>query len=258
MRKLVLNLVMATLTVLVAFTSCKKNDDDSKVQLHLLETITYSSGNSIRYTYDNQSRITKMYMYMGKDLLITITVTYSEQDVITLTYNDIANPENNFTGKHIKNGNTVTFYKNEELAHTISLNNEEYPIRIEGMVEEQNGEWVPYVYTYQYQDGNMIQMNYVASVNDIESGNSTEYKYDNKKSPFYNCKSPAWLLGNPLGSSYGRQNNVIEQISSFFNIKTEYDYEYNAAEYPTKCTMTSKIEGFEGNESKIIVEFTYR
>jgi len=253
-RKVLKYLVITVLSAV--FTSCQKDDDDSKVQL--LETITYSSGNSAKYEYDNQNRISKMYTYMNTKLLTKTTITYSGKDLITFMHEDIDYPENNLTGKHIKNGYTITSYKNEEPTGTIYLNNDGYPIRTEGMTEEEDGEWVSYIYTFQYQDGNMIKMNYTASLNGVESVGSTEYKYDNKKSPLNNCKSPTWLVGNPLGSLYGRQNNVIEQTSSFLNVKIEYDYEYDDAEYPTKCTMTYKAEIFEGNEYKNIIEFKYK
>ena len=258
MKRLILNyLILLSLIVFVVLTSCKKNDDDSKVQL--LETITYSKGNVVKYEYDHQNRISKIYTYIDENLLSTTTVVYSGKDLITLIHEENNNPENNFTGKHIKNGNTITSYKNEELASTMYLNNDGYPIRNEGMVEEE-GEMVSYVYAFQYQDGNMTKMNNTMSLNGVETVSSTEYKYDNKKSPFYNCKSPKWLTGNPIGSLYGRQNNVIEQTSSFFKVKIEYDYKYDDAEYPTKCTMIYKIEAFESNEYTYtnVIEFKYK
>ena len=258
MNRIITNyLVIATLAASAVLTSCKKEIDDGKVQL--LETMTINDGSCVKYTYDNQNRVSEFFMYENEKLSSVTAITYSGHDLITVIHENFDNSEENFAGKFVKNGNTITFYSNEELTYTMYLDNNEYPVRIEGISNEGEGFLYNYVMTFQYQDGNMTKMNTTITFNgEITSESSTEYKYDNKKSPFYYCRSPIWMVSNTIGP-YSIQNNVIEQkISSLFNVKTEIIYEYDSAGFPTRGVMTSEVEGFGGDENTNIVEYKYK
>ena len=68
--------------------------------------------------------------------------------------------------------------------------------------------------------------------------NSREYKYDDKKSPFYSCKNPKWSwLIIYQGFSALSQNNIIEEKygdSLYPEYITKREYVYDSDGYPTK------------------------
>ena len=112
------------------------------------------------------------------------------------------------------------------------------------------------VLDYLYQNGNMVKFTHVYN---YEAGGThkaiDEYKYDNKKSPMYNCTTPQWyLIYSFIDIMISTPNNMIERKWSVdSNTGAEaYEYEYDSDGYPTKRITT------DGLGRKVVTEFTYK
>jgi len=260
MKKVGLNhLVIAALAISAAFTSCGGGGEDyigDKVQL--LETITSHINGSytIKYEYDNLNRIIGISEYDSNENRgsKTTTFSYSGNDLVKIVSKTINNPEHVLTTEYSKNGNRITMMEETNdsgyiQTSTINLNDEGFPTKFETIFE--NGSSM--VRTYQIQNNNLTKHSYIhTGISEI----STDYKYDNNKSPFYHCNTPKWhfiihmgLVGNVV---YCGQNNVTE-ISTDGGRMIEYEYEYNSAGFPTKCTISGAILGGEN-----VTTFKYR
>ena len=259
--------VMYSCTKTIIYSDEDENGDgNNNREVQLLESMTYKHNNGItqtfKYEYDNQNRFSKLYIYRGTQLSVTRTIVYSGNLV---TVNTITGtPEVNFAIKYVKNGNTITSTEGfEGGVAIIYLNNNEYPIKM--VMSDEIDEAT---FTYQYQSGNMTEMSSIAT--DVEFNEITSYsiscKYDNKKSPFFYCKSPEWLMVTGIipGFNYFAQNNMLEQTQSTRNNNQvtgagvmKYDYEYDSAGFPIKC----KVTFHEGSSAKIVhtydIEYKY-
>jgi len=167
------------------------------------------------------------------------TLTYNGNDLVKMT-NYIDN-QFNFILDFSKKGNKITanFRYSDEEEYEAELNSDGYPIKM-----GQGGENIN---TFQYLDGN------VASI--ITTYDNRTFKYDDKKSPLYYCKTPKWFsIGvGQLFSLFAIKNNIIEwnykhtHDGEIYERTTEYTYEYDNNDFPTKMYQ----------DGKLIATFTY-
>ena len=233
-------LVIAVIAASVVFTSCDKDDDIGRVQL--LETIIYEGSFYEKYEYDNQNRITKISMYSDDENVgYTKFFTYSENDLVEVF---VLGSTEEYT--KIKNKISVTKKNNSGNVYstaTIDLDNDELPTKIEELNEEYSE-----IITYQYQRGNMTNRTLKRIQNNETQEFTNKNKFDNKKSPYYHCKTPNWYLIENY--SVGK-SNIIE-VSYGNKEKTLFKYEYDRAGFPTKCTMKLPSGG------ETVKEFKYK
>jgi YD repeat-containing protein len=238
MKKIIFNyLTIAALVVAAAFTSCNKDDDKNENGggggggtdvVKLLTSMTDGDGWVGKFEYDNQSRITKTLSYRNEELRWSYTYIYSGDDVIKITHECVDFPEDNYTFDISKNGNQISNGHN-----VFDLNSDGYPVKL----SFENG----YVMTFEYQDGNMTKFH------SSSHGGDCVLKYDDKKSPFYHCKSPKWLLFTldvpfeSLNLYGGMGKNNQTEILFGEGGKYEYTYEYDSDGYPSKITVTSGV-----------------
>jgi len=188
----------------------------------LLESITDENGNvQKRFEYDKQNRIVKI----DND-----TITYAD-NLITVG-----------TQKYVINGNTVT------------VDGSSFTIDKDGYFIKREGE--DWALTLEYRDGNLIKRSYEGELPSVDVMD----KYDDKKSPFFNCNSPKWLLYELriLDSyiTFISKNNVLEMnTQGDNNITRVYKYEYDGDGFPTKLTEEATDED---NTTRTITRFTYR
>jgi hypothetical protein len=149
--------------------------------------------------------------------------------------------DNFYTYDFSKNGNEIIVHGQGQHISTIELNSEEYPIKESRLGD--NG-FHPN-HTWQYLNGNLASICGIGANYDKQS-----FRYDNKKSPFYYCKTPKWLLiWYGAGGLYSDiKNNRIETIDrervdgNIYEYITEYTYEYDSNGFPIK--MNSSIGEF--------------
>ena len=247
MKKVFLNCVFITVFALIiaAFISCV-SVNKGKDGVYLLESMTVVSDrwgiSTYSFEYDDNNRIIRISYYQeADDLLTTVMLEYSGNDLVNLQrtghiYAGDAEFEN-----YTRNGNTITIAQTtsygEKRTHTINLNDDGYIVR-DGYT------------TYQYNGVNPVKMIYSApETNEMEE----EYQYDNKKSPFYYDKTPKWFLQYFFGAT-GIINNVIVVRTNLVDF--DYNYEFNAGGLPTKQTVSFAHGGIVdyGN----VTHFVYR
>ena len=245
MKRFILShLVIVVLAVSAAFAS-GGNDDNNKVQLP--ETITYLHGNYEKFEYDNQDRITKRTRFNADGTQSSMEMfTYSGEDLVKVG-----------SSEYSKSGNKIT----SNNSHLLDLNNDGYFSKL-------STPWESYIYelSFQYKDGNITKKTEKYSETwdgKTSVGNLVEYtcKYDQKKSPFYHCKTPKWYMFW-IYPSFSGQNNAVEDNYKGGSIK--YAYVYDAAGYPIKRTTNLfdskgvQYEPEDGDVSTFEIEIKYK
>ena len=259
------NICTVLFCICVAFASCDKstNDDngndngngngDSNGIVKLVETIIMERNNvKMHFEYDNQNRISKVQgYYHGANLSSMTTLEYnSVGDLVKVVWIYPANPEYNGETYFVRNGNIIT----ESYSSNIyTLNNDGYLIKLEEGYYES---------IFQYQGGNMIKWTTVEKREDGGKGyhSTIEFAHDNKKSPFYHCKTPIWYLlySFNLDPEFGIRNNITEMKMDEDGDKYGYKYVYiyDSDGYATKQTSTGYGENSNGNT--YVTTFIYK
>ena len=249
----------ALLAVCIVFVRCdEKDDDDSNGNgnskgdaVYLLETISWNGKLSERFEYDNQNRIKKINYFNndGSTIYGTLTITYNSSGDITSYKRQFDNyPDDNYEFTVTKDGNKVLL-TDEGYVITIDLNAQGLPAKL---VSRWSNSDFYYTRNFQYQKGNISQE---TSIETWENGSSTStatFTYDDKKSPFYHCKTPKWFFFDNMFWSFGLENNITKITYSENGTSTGSNnfenFAYNAAGFPIKRTFVEE-EGID--------EFTY-
>ena len=247
MKRVILNYLVVTVMVIVALSSCGKYNNRNE---KLLEIITIDSGPYTKIEYDDKNRILKMSSYTETgELSYLETFTYSGNDLVKTVgeFFSYSEDEYKITREFTKTENIISIMQVSGgllSTSTLYLNSDELPIKC--VTETISGS---YVTNYQIENGNLVK---VANEETFGETKSTEYKYGNKKSPYYSCKTPKWYMFWQAGEM-GSRNNVTEMKSSDdWSIKN--DYVFDSDGYPTKRTQRSSVEGAKAT----IFEFNYK
>jgi len=236
MKQIVNFFVVAAIAVSVAFVGCKKDD---KEVIKLVSTITQNNGNYFAYEYDEKNRIIYEGFYASNgNIISSFTFTYSGNDLVKAVTNV------NVIREFAKTGNTINVTRttdgNSEFVQSFFLNND-------GLVIGSDFQQQDDVYTFQYQGKNLSK--FVNKRNE-ETISDIDYLYDDKKSPFYHCKSPQWSMIMFFGgTSYGYYNNIIE-VNYNPSIRN-YSYEFDDDGYPTE--MKTRVH----NNEILVASFSY-
>ena len=132
-RQIFRYLTVAAIAIAATFTSCQKDDND-KVKVKLLETVTVSSGENVNYEsdkfeYDSQNRLTKYSRYNSSGVLLeTRTLTYNGNDLVNAVFNSAQLHE------YTKSGNTITAILSSDVTQTWDLNNDGQLIKYVGEI----------------------------------------------------------------------------------------------------------------------------
>ena len=225
----------------------------AKWNLKVLDFISYN-GNTYKFEYDNQNRLTmyssffnnelrftKTFIYNGNDLVRT-EIEYGEDSVDIQVYN--------------KQGNRITITLNNLLndftEYILDLDNDGYPVSLEKRMYAGGHSTF---YTHEYQNGNLIK------IMGLSGSHETHYdcNYDDKKSPFYNCTTPVWYMFTFSNKEYdyfpfpfyfpflefaSKNNGLRDMYSQDF-----YKYEYDSDGFPTIRTNITK---------QSVTEFRYK
>ena len=227
------------MTASIIFCGCGKDDEkdngngngNGEEKTQLVKTITYHSGYVQTFEYDNQNRITKTtYYHNGTDYAF-YTFEYNGDDLVKYVGQSPSGGQ--YTVDYSKSGNVINVIEtdSEGRSHvgTIELNSDGYPVAM-------SFEGSSYQETYQYFDGNMVKYSHG------EGGSSSlTFQYDDKKSPFYNCKTPKWFfITRQFFESYFTpiKNNATKMTAIYndYTEECEISYEYDDAGFATKMT----------------------
>jgi hypothetical protein len=254
MKKQVLYyLAMASIAILVALTSCEKED---LISYKLLDTTTYAGGYS-KFEYDKHNRITKVSRYdSGRNQLeSTDSYIYKGEELVKIVRDAFDFQENNAILDFTKKGNKITIKDGLPSTFTIDIDENDLPIKVEFISED--GSSVS-TYNFTYQNGNPTKCDYsITEVFDnivLIGELFQERAFDNNKTPLYHCKTPKWFLyWYFLGES--GQNNMTERKNSNNYQYTSFEYVYDHDGFPVKRTET--LQNLDETFVSV-TEFTYK
>jgi hypothetical protein len=204
------------LTVACKDDNDKKNGTDDKIQL--LETITFDGQLRVTYEYDEQNRLTKMF---GAGVDNPITFTY--------TSNGITIVQGDKTYEYVISGNKITCASRGE---TIDLDAQGLPTRFVRGSD---------TIIYEFKNGNVVKQ---TNIEGTSWFGVTEYTYDDKKSPFYHCKTSFWFLmwwASFDGIPYGKNNMLTASWGSGGSNTFTFTYDENG--FPLSYTTNEMSAG---------------
>ena len=210
--------------------------------VYLLTEMSYDK-EVVRYEYDNQDRISKITGYSSAGNVVSVgTFIYNSAGDLTSFERKFSDtPERNINYTFTRNGNIITWNLKgaNEYAGVTSLN-------AEGLPEKTDLPSDRYIITYQYKNGNLSSER--AGWIESELAYSIDHTlYDDKKSPFYCCKTPKWFF--IFYFNYDIKNNALIYNSYYENSNENTNtYTYNESGFPLTRKSTIKIRDGEGNE----------
>jgi len=236
MKQFLTYLFIALFALLVV--SCKKDKNENENEkVQLVKTIRYYRTNDD----PGVAEYTDLHIeYDDKNRIKTMSAISADTEVSTFIYNGddlVMFKSGNITLNFSKNGSKITVLSEEDnIDREIELNSNGYPIKSSW---SNNAEWF-----FQYLDGNVQSLSI--------GGTSFIYEYDNKKSPFYYCRTPKWFpvfnltitqVPFILPYSYCIKNNITDYISSCDdkNKQEWITYEYDNNGFPTKMYWDGKL-----------------
>ncbi|MDR1666411.1 MAG: hypothetical protein LBS03_01770 [Bacteroidales bacterium] len=203
-------------------------EEEDEEEVLLLKEEYKNDELSREFEYNSDQQITKYFIYENNKKKYTRTISYNgDDDVQSLDLNGSSGYPYvlNFARR---SGMIVGTYSDND-TDTIFLNNDGTPREIRWY----NGGYDRYTYNAA---GNIMQ--HIAVERDTTNSSTISYvttkygyDYDDKKSPFYSCKTPLWFLIYRIGNEY--QNNLK-------GVKTEtgqgtFTYTYNSSGYASTC-----------------------
>ncbi|MCL1966993.1 MAG: hypothetical protein FWF67_03850 [Fibromonadales bacterium] len=210
----------------------------------LLESIIDDNGKvKKKFEYDEQNRLAKIHYYWNKTIEYTEIIAYGDNSVTIETVSS-SFPNKNGTKKYVIKGNTVTAKEFEPL----TLNKDGYIAKIGDGPK-----------TRKYENGNLIANEYPNPADDVPPTYVVSMdKYDNKKSPLSNCKTPKWLLQELyiLGSYNISKNNVLKStVQGRGTTTTVYKYKYDSDGFPERVEESAKYG--DGSPTITTTRYTY-
>ncbi|MDR3001610.1 MAG: hypothetical protein LBU89_10125 [Fibromonadaceae bacterium] len=250
MTKTIKFATIAATLLMVALAGCKGKTNGSVRLLESMET----DGQTIKFEYDNQNRIVKMYSYEGSERVETRTITYNGNDVVAVEY-DV---EDHLNMSFKRNGNAI-HVTDFDFWYTITVSDEGYIIDRKSDHPTAGSR----ISNYQYQSGNVTS---ISGVSKNTEGTVTKWaralSYDNKKSPFYYCNTPIWFMQIIFHNT--KQNNVtadkVAEGPTTHESQVDNAYQYDKYDFPVKQTSTERVMyGYQDDMVRTrVTKFTYR
>jgi uncharacterized repeat protein (TIGR02543 family) len=250
--------VKANITLYAKWIEKGNADDD----VYLLTEWTFAREDEdrvYRFEYDAQNRLKKMEEYYGNTLDGSTTFTYnSADDLISVV--KVRWDGESYTDTYIKDGNKITSTYEEDgdsWIFTAELNAQG---RVEKFTQDHtggDGHWCKDVRTVQYSGQNVSRwtQTYTSSSESDTEPEIYTFTYDDKKSPFYYCNTPQWLMVYIFYWYFGIHNN-IKTINYNNNEETSTsEYEYNDAGFPLTRKETRRWN--TGGEYEFTETFSY-
>jgi len=229
-------LVFAVLVPLAAFGG---RDENIRLPVSLTTTGGWDDDISVtiqKYEYDTQDRLVKIETYYRESLYQTITITYESDDFIKVIEDNIDSSIERYFNICEYDGIIITTNDPDDFESRIELNWFGYISRTETIYSEAEDEISGNpVVAYHYLNGNLLFSKGLQGPFFMGTEYFHYYVYDDKKSPYNNCKTPKWLLQYFLGVT-GFENNVIfiHAESHHSEDTARITYEYDSDGYPVK------------------------
>ena len=219
--------IFLTAAVIIAALGCGGGKQKTHGNGKMLERIEdHGEGGEVTtFEYDGKNRIVKKYSDQSPDW----TITYRRNGSVKIT------DDTYWEADFVRKGNTLvnnTWGDNNAGVETITLDKDGYITSIE-RTNSNNSGWKQ-VINFQYANGNLIKkVTTNSSNNEPDIIWVEEFKYDNKKSPFWGCQTPRWII-QYLYHWFGINNNIVEHNTNDQDIVVTYQYEYDNDGFPIK------------------------
>jgi len=205
------------------------------VEFQLLETVSINGILHLQFDYDSQRRIAQIRWFAENGELGGAEIfTYNDAgNLISIAYS------NGETKSFEKAGNRIYRENSKEKLSYFELD-EQGRITAEYSQSSRSDEYsFSSVSEYEYRDGNLIKVvseqNYAYPDEALAIKDVSAYVYDDKKSPFFHCETPKWLL-KTLGMDI--KNNML----SYNSESVRYSYTYDNSGFA--LTRTNLKEGY--------------
>ncbi|MCL2261337.1 MAG: hypothetical protein FWC15_08315 [Fibromonadales bacterium] len=207
-------------------SDAKSGNDGCPGNVKLLKSITMGD-DTRKLEYDATARVVNIIRYNEGKRIYTQTVVYDDDQVVAVNRSDDDSESISYSVS------ADGLYAETKGQHFLGVYNVQggYLNRIGNESGEDN---------FHYHGGNLSKT--TGKDNEYQSDYAIKYKYDNKKSPLSNSKSPKWFLQFFFSEFYfGLNNNIVEYE---FNSGGEGDshitfvFEYDSDGFPTKRTKT--------------------
>ena len=239
------------------------DDGNGNGEVYLLTEITHDNVLSEKFTYDDQNRIKTMTFYEDGEVYSVNTLNYNSSGDLTSMKTEYPSWGDTYTETYTKSGNKITIDDDGDV-FTMELNDQGLPIK--GTYEYASGDnWGTENSTFKYQGSNLTEISrtyesYWDGETYSDEDKTTFTSYDDKKAPFYHCKTPQWWLIFWFEGRYGIQNNpkIIKGMEKNENTHT-VEYTYNADGFPVtaKWIWTWEFEWGEGGSDEYTETFIY-
>ena len=220
----------------------------------ILESMSKNDGTSVNFEYDNLLRLIKISHYKGGKLEFTRTINYGNNTGRVIVETKLAEGGEEYADgliTFVREHNKI-LYSFAQKGGTLTVNNDGYIIQ--DYVHHWNiGDYEAYGYEYPRTQpaANPASITGIIIANSQTVSNSkTEFSYDNNQSPFYNDKTPKWLL-QYFYRDTGLHNNIT--LIKIDTIEINFEYNYISGGFPSKQTRISSAGG-----DKTITTFKYR
>jgi len=242
-------------------------EDTTAEGVKLLESICDKKGEVImQFEYDEQNRLVSIIHAEGYG---ETKISYTDKRITVENKAD----QQQFRYYNIKD-NKVTFkldLGSGERLETYKIDKQGYLLSYKSGLRTGCGDYdeeadafkeAPYLVEYQYEKGNLITVSDNAGDCEYYAGGSGGYKYDDKLSPFTNCKSPKWLLQILIDDFYASKNNITEHSEGHDNfILLLYKYVYDKDGFPVRKTTKLSKESVDAGDYMMfdgdVVQFVY-
>jgi len=238
-------IIIGTLFYILLSCSNKENK--------ILESMSINDGTTVVFDYDEGLRLVKTSHYSRGKLEFTRTINYGNNSGRIVVESKPAEGREEYADALITfvRDNNKILYSFAQKGGTLTVNNDGYIIQ--NNVHHRNvGDYEAYGYEYPRTQptGNLSSITDIIINNSLTVSNvKTEFTYDDKPSPFYNDKTPKWLL-QYLYRDIGLYNNIT--LIKIDTIETSFEYNYMSGGFPSKQTKISSAGG-----DKIITNFKY-
>jgi len=235
----------------IVFSGCDKDDDKNgsdDEHIQLLETIFIDDKDGkvrVKYEYDEQNRIAKITQYYDDKFDHFFTFSYKSNEISIKS-------DDNSTYTYSINGNRMTSSRVDygyETTEVIDIDNEGLPEKyVQENLNELYNNWT-YTANYEFQDDNLVKLKEKREGKDSWSCITT-LTYDDKKSPFYHCKTPMWILiwyGSFDSIPSGKNNVLSRNWGSNSSDGCSYVYTYDDAGFPLTYTIVRGREKYTGS-----------
>jgi hypothetical protein len=227
----------------VVFTVCNSKKESGGVKL--LERIEEENGTIlVTLEYDKQNRLVKISEMMRYYLPCTSTITY-DKNTVTIEV-EWADGTTNSPISYVRDGNIITYsivdpHGSPSYSYftTMTVNNDGYIITEE--TQWQDG--FSLIVNYEYQGGKLTSITPSNDERKWYGGHLYQrFIYDDNKSPFYNDKTPKWLLQKLFLAGFSDPNDGLNNNITFLEYNydgsvlsyTNYEYEFDSDGFPTK------------------------